>query len=144
MATVVETWGSALDRAGSHLVTEEGGAFLGSVSGGCIEADVIGAARETMHTKAPCLLEFGVADETAQRAGLSCGGRLKVFIEPIGAAEAAQLTLLADECAARRACVRISDIDSGEHRLVRASEAANDPFAATARGKAARGTRRPH
>ena len=130
MATVVETWGSALDRAGSHLVTEEGGAFLGSVSGGCVEADVIGAARETMHTKAPCLLEFGVADETAQRAGLSCGGRLKVFVEPIGAAEAAQLALLADECAARRACVRISDIDSGEHRLVRASEAANDPFAA--------------
>jgi xanthine dehydrogenase accessory factor len=129
MAAVIETWGSAPSPVGSHLVTEEGGEFLGSVSGGCVETDVIGAALDVMQTKAPSLLEFGIADETAWRAGLSCGGRLKVFVEHVGAAEEAEFAVLVDECVARRACVRISDIDPGERRLVRASEAATDRLA---------------
>jgi xanthine dehydrogenase accessory factor len=129
MATVVETWGSAPSPAGSHLVVEQGGDFLGSVSGGCVETEVIVAALEVMQKNAPRLLEFGVADETAWRAGLSCGGRLKIFVEHVGAAQAALLATLADECAARRACVLVGDIDTGEQWLVRASEAAADPLA---------------
>src|ERR1700738_3029715 len=128
MASVVETWGSAPRPPGSRLVGDADGNFSGSVSGGCVEAEVISAALEAMQADAPRLLEFGVADETAWRAGLSCGGRIKVYVEGGGASQARILEMLADESAVRRACVLVTDIDSGEQRLVRSDEAANDPL----------------
>ena len=81
VATVVETWGSAPRPVGSHLVIDGEGVFLGSVSGGCVEGDVVSEAMDVIEAGAPRTLEFGVADETAWRAGLSCGGRIKVYIE---------------------------------------------------------------
>ncbi len=81
IATVIETWGSAPRPVGSHLVVDEAGLFLGSVSGGCVEGEVVTQALDTIEDGAPRLLEFGVADETAWRAGLSCGGRIAVYIE---------------------------------------------------------------
>ena len=81
IATVVETWGSAPRPVGSHLVIDGEGVFLGSVSGGCVEGDVVSEALDVIEGGAPRLLEFGVADDTAWRAGLSCGGRIKVFVE---------------------------------------------------------------
>jgi xanthine dehydrogenase accessory factor len=128
MACVVETWGSAPRPPGSRLAVDADGNFSGSVSGGCVEAEVISAALEVMQANAPRLLEFGIADETAWRAGLSCGGRIKVYVERVGATQARILETLADECAARRACVLVTDIDSGEQRSVRADEADNDPL----------------
>lgn len=86
LATVVETWGSAPRPTGSHLVIDADGNFEGSVSGGCVEGAVIGEAVEVIESGAPRMLEFGVADETAWRVGLSCGGRIRVFVEPIRAA----------------------------------------------------------
>ncbi|MDB5512745.1 MAG: XdhC/CoxI family protein [Enterovirga sp.] len=83
LATVVETWGSAPRPIGSHLVIDQDGNFLGSVSGGCVEGDVITEAMDVIGDGAPRMLEFGVADETAWRAGLSCGGRIKVFVEKV-------------------------------------------------------------
>ena len=83
IATVVETWGSAPRPAGSHLVVDGQGAFLGSVSGGCVEGAVVTEALEVIETGEPRLLDFGVADETAWRAGLSCGGRIRVFVERV-------------------------------------------------------------
>lgn len=85
IATVVETWGSAPRPVGSHLVVDGDGAFFGSVSGGCVEGDVVGEAMTVIDTGKPQLLEFGVADETAWRAGLSCGGRIKVYVERLDA-----------------------------------------------------------
>jgi xanthine/CO dehydrogenase XdhC/CoxF family maturation factor len=67
LATVVETWGSAPRPAGSSLVINDDGTFLGSVSGGCVEGAVV--------TEAP--------DETAWNVGLSCGGTIRVFVEQI-------------------------------------------------------------
>jgi xanthine/CO dehydrogenase XdhC/CoxF family maturation factor len=81
LATVIETWGSAPRPVGSHLVIDEEGRFLGSVSGGCVEGDVVAQAIDVIESGAPATLEFGVADETAWRAGLSCGGRIKVYVE---------------------------------------------------------------
>jgi len=81
IATVVETWGSAPRPAGSHLVVDETGHFLGSVSGGCVEGEVMTAALDVIDGGAPRLLEFGVDDEIAWRAGLTCGGRIAVFVE---------------------------------------------------------------
>jgi xanthine dehydrogenase accessory factor len=85
VATVVETFGSAPRPVGSHLVVDDAGLFCGSVSAGCVEGDVIAAALDVVADAAPRLLEFGVADETAWRAGLSCGGRIAVHIERIDA-----------------------------------------------------------
>ena len=83
LATVVETWGSAPRPVGSHLVIDGEGNFLGSVSGGCVEGDVITEAMDVIGDGRPRMLEFGVADETAWRAGLSCGGRIKVYVEKV-------------------------------------------------------------
>jgi xanthine/CO dehydrogenase XdhC/CoxF family maturation factor len=83
IATVMETWGSAPRPVGSHLVIDRDGNFLGSVSGGCVEGDVITEAMDVIGDGRPRMLEFGVADETAWRAGLSCGGRIKVYVEKV-------------------------------------------------------------
>ncbi len=81
IATVVETWGSAPRPVGSNLVIDGEGNFLGSVSGGCVEAAVVTEALDVIGAGKPKMLEFGVADETAWRVGLSCGGRIKVYVE---------------------------------------------------------------
>ena len=83
VATVMETWGSAPRPVGSHLVIDGNGNFLGSVSGGCVEGAVVGEAIEVIGSGKPKMLEFGVADETAWRVGLSCGGKIKVFVEKV-------------------------------------------------------------
>ena len=83
LATVVETWGSAPRPVGSHLVIDQEGNFLGSVSGGCVEGAVITDAVDVIAEGKPRMLEFGVADETAWRVGLSCGGRIKVYVERV-------------------------------------------------------------
>lgn len=84
VATVVETWGSAPRPVGSHLVIDSEGNFHGSVSGGCVEGAVITEALDVIEGGTPKMLEFGVADETAWRVGLSCGGRIKVYVERLG------------------------------------------------------------
>ena len=81
IATVVDTWGSSPRPVGSQLLVDEHGAFLGSVSGGCIESAVIGEALEIIESGAPRLLDFGVSDEQAWEVGLSCGGRVQVYVE---------------------------------------------------------------
>jgi xanthine/CO dehydrogenase XdhC/CoxF family maturation factor len=83
LATVVETWGSAPRATGSHLVIDADGNFEGSVSGGCVEGAVIGEAAGVIESGAPRMLEFGVANETAWEVGLSCGGRIKVYVEKV-------------------------------------------------------------
>ena len=83
LATVIETWGSAPRPAGSHLVVDGEGNFLGSVSGGCVEGAVIAEAADVIEDGKPKVLEFGVADETAWRVGLSCGGKIKVYVERV-------------------------------------------------------------
>lgn len=83
LATVVDTWGSAPRPVGSHLVIDSEGAFEGSVSGGCVEGAVVAEALEIAEGAEPKLLEFGVADETAWEVGLSCGGTIRVYVEPL-------------------------------------------------------------
>ena len=84
IATVVETWGSAPRPVGSHLVIDADGNFHGSVSGGCVEGAVVSEAADVIDSGKPRMLAFGVADETAWQVGLSCGGRIKVYVERLG------------------------------------------------------------
>lgn len=83
LATVVETWGSSPRPAGSRLAVSASGKLAGSVSGGCIEGAVADAARQTMASGTPQLLDFGISDERAWEVGLACGGKLKVFVEKL-------------------------------------------------------------
>jgi xanthine dehydrogenase accessory factor len=84
LGTVVKTWGSAPRQAGSQIAVRDDGAFAGSVSGGCVEGAVIEEARAAMDDRRIRTLEFGVSDEQAWAVGLACGGRIEVFVEPIG------------------------------------------------------------
>jgi xanthine/CO dehydrogenase XdhC/CoxF family maturation factor len=83
IATVVETWGSAPQPIGSQLVIDAEGNFIGSVSGGCVEGAVVTEALDIIDSGKPKLLQFGVADETAWKVGLACGGRIGVYVEPV-------------------------------------------------------------
>ncbi|MDF8354442.1 XdhC family protein [Ensifer adhaerens] len=83
IATVIETWGSAPRPVGSHLVIDSEGNFQGSVSGGCVEGAVITEAADVIASGTSRVLDFGVADETAWRVGLSCGGRIRVLVERV-------------------------------------------------------------
>lgn len=83
LATVVETWGSAPRPVGANLVIDGEGNFLGSVSGGCVEGAVVTEALDVIADGKPKTLEFGVADETAWKAGLSCGGTIRVYVEKV-------------------------------------------------------------
>ena len=83
LATVVETWGSAPRPVGANLVIDQDVNFLGSVSGGCVEGAVVTEALDVIDSGAPKMLEFGVADETAWKVGLSCGGKIRVLVEKV-------------------------------------------------------------
>lgn len=83
LGTVVKTWGSAPRQAGSQIAVRDDGAFVGSVSGGCIEGAVIAEALTAMEDGNVRTLEFGVSDETAWSVGLACGGRIEIFVEPV-------------------------------------------------------------
>lgn len=83
LATVIETWGSAPRPVGSQLAIRDDETFVGSVSGGCIEGDVVVRALETLTTGTPEILEYGVADAKAWEVGLACGGRIRVYVEPL-------------------------------------------------------------
>jgi xanthine dehydrogenase accessory factor/LAO/AO transport system kinase len=83
LATVVKTWGSSPRPAGAKLAVNDAGAFVGSVSGGCVEGAVIGEAQEAIADGKPRLLEFGVSDEQAWEVGLACGGKIEIFVERV-------------------------------------------------------------
>lgn len=120
LATVVQTWGSAPRRVGSQLVISGKGDIQGSVSGGCVEGAVIMEAMDVLESGSGKMLEFGVSDEDAFAVGLACGGTIRVWIEPVGAA--LPEALLADLVAARAArepVAYIINTDTGERRLDR-------------------------
>lgn len=83
LATVVRTWGSGPRGAGAKMATDGSSKISGSVSGGCVESAVVEDAREVLASGKPKLVEFGVSDETAWEVGLSCGGSIQIFVEPL-------------------------------------------------------------
>ena len=84
LARVIQTWGSSPCPIGSKMIVDEKGNFLGSVSGGCVEANVINECIELIKNKNLFKkIEFKVSDESAWNVGLACGGELIVFIEKI-------------------------------------------------------------
>ena len=92
IATVIQTWGSAPRGVGSKMGVNNKGEICGSVSGGCVEGAVVETSLEVLETGVPRLLHFGVADETAWKVGLACGGTIDVFVNPLNMAWYAPLS----------------------------------------------------
>jgi xanthine dehydrogenase accessory factor len=112
LATVTSTWGSAPRPRGSHMLVHADGRFEGSVSGGCVEGEVLHAAAETIADGAVRRLRFGVADDTAWTVGLPCGGEIEVLVQPVGAAGFAPA--LFDRIAAARVAGQSLTLSTGE------------------------------
>ena len=82
LAIVLKTWGSSPRQPGSMMLIRGDGHLVGSVSGGCVEGAVIVGSRQIMKENKTEVMEFGVADEDAWSVGLSCGGKISVFVCP--------------------------------------------------------------
>ena len=85
LATVVSTWGSAPRPRGSHMIVHADGRFEGSVSGGCVESDIMAAAADVIAGAPFQLKRYGVADAAAWEVGLPCGGEIEVLVQPVSA-----------------------------------------------------------
>lgn len=117
LATVIETWGSAPVPIGGQMAIAKDGRFQGSVSGGCIENDIIVEAEEVLVGDGkPKTLSFGIADETAWRAGLPCGGQIKVLIQRFGKDGAPLIDRSIKARETRRGLVIRTDVKSGAHQ----------------------------
>src|SRR5450755_333623 len=84
LVTVLETWGSAPRPPGALLAMRDDGLVVGSVSGGCVEDDLIDRVRKGERVATPSLIAYGVTKEEAARFGLPCGGNLRLVQEPLG------------------------------------------------------------
>jgi xanthine dehydrogenase accessory factor len=122
IATVVSTWGSAPVPVGGQLVVTVDDRFEGSVSGGCVEVDVLVEAADVMASGKPKLLEFGVSEETAWRAGLPCGGKIKVLVEPLTCADLPFVDAILMARAERWTVVVTTRIADGARRLYTADD----------------------
>jgi xanthine dehydrogenase accessory factor len=115
VARVVATRRSAPRPVGSKLIVSETGELAGSVSGGCVESEVVEAAREVLAGGEPRLLTFGISDDLALSVGLPCGGEIDVWVdEP----DPQLLAELAEIARAERRAVFFVDLDDGTQRLV--------------------------
>jgi xanthine dehydrogenase accessory factor len=125
LATVVDTWGSAPVPIGGQMLVGKDGKFLGSVSGGCVEAEVIAESEEILSTGARCkTLEYGIADETAWQVGLPCGGSIQVYLERIvnSGADAVAVERLLKARAKREGLVVATSMKDGSRVIVGDSE----------------------
>jgi xanthine dehydrogenase accessory factor len=83
LATIVQVRGSIPSYESAKLLVREDGSMIGTVGGGCVEAEVWNAAREVIETEKPRHLSFNLGQEAAYDNGLICGGQLDIFVEPV-------------------------------------------------------------
>lgn len=110
---------------GGQMVVADSETFQGSVSGGCVENEVIVAGMEVIAGGPPRLMEFGVSNETAWGAGLPCGGRIEVFVERLTPEQDTEfINHIIAARDARRALIVSRRLDNGERRIFEAGDEA--------------------
>jgi xanthine dehydrogenase accessory factor len=121
VATLVNTRGTTPRKEGAKMVVGEGGRVLGSVTiGGCVDAQVIEQSADVLDANAPRLLELDLGDEEAWEIGLTCGGTIEVFLEPVALDRPGDPALAFYETARRHAdaggrAAVVTRLDGGEH-----------------------------
>ncbi len=137
MATLVSTRGTTPRKEGARMLVGPDGHVVGSVTiGGCVDAQVIERSGEVLASRRPRLLELNLGDEEAWEIGLTCGGTIEVFLEPVDLDRpedgAALLRRARDHARAGRHAAIVTRLDTGARRLVRddgTSEGSlGDPF----------------
>ncbi|WP_315760486.1 XdhC family protein [Sphingomonas sp. Y38-1Y] len=119
LATVVSTWGSAPRPRGSHMLVHADGRFEGSVSGGCVENDILATAAEVIGGAPAVLKRYGVADAAAWEVGLPCGGEIAVLVQPVAAHgfDPELFERIAEARAGGDSVVVNTDLDGGQSSL---------------------------
>ena len=127
LAIVLKTWGSSPRQPGSMMLIREDGHLVGSVSGGCVEGAVIVGSRQIMKENKTELMEFGVADEDAWSVGLSCGGKISVFVCPRNRIEEGLFQKLCNVKNSRESITLECDIQKGSISIIndKATESEN-------------------
>ncbi len=134
LATVTRTWGSAPRPEGSQMAIRDDGAFIGSVSGGCVEGAVIGEAQNSLADGKVRNLKFGVTNEDAWAVGLACGGTIEVHVAPLVVPRLqsvlAELKQVRDR---NHSVVLLTDLATGESILKMPGDGGDDALAEAAR-----------
>ena len=124
LVTVAKTWGSSPRPAGALMLMDTDGSFVGSVSGGCVEEDLVMRYRSgQLGEQFPTLIDYGVDRKTATRLGLPCGGRLELLVEQLDSA--APIRQLLDKISSGQLVERRVCITTGEVSLHAVSDAAD-------------------
>ncbi len=115
LVTVIETWGSAPRPPGALLAMRDDGLVVGSVSGGCVEDDLIDRVRKGERVGTPSLIHYGVSKEEAARFGLPCGGNLRLVQEPL--VDAGWIDEVLDRTARHELVARVVALEGGPVRV---------------------------
>jgi xanthine dehydrogenase accessory factor len=115
LVTVIETWGSAPRPPGALLAMRDDGLVVGSVSGGCVEDDLIDRVRKGERVATPSLVAYGVTKEEAARFGLPCGGNLRLVQEPL--VGSSWIDDVLERSARHELVARVVDLASGSVRV---------------------------
>ncbi len=115
LCTVTRTWGSAPRPIGAMMLIRDDGRVVGSVSGGCIEDDLVDRVRSgQLALTKPAVEIYGVSGDDARRFGLPCGGTLQLVLEPITQDNTARIQLALDLLAQGKLVRRTLDVESGK------------------------------
>jgi xanthine dehydrogenase accessory factor len=119
LATVVSTWGSAPRPRGSHMLVHQDGRFEGSVSGGCVEGEILDTAAKVIAGAPFSVQKYGVADDSAWQVGLPCGGEIAVMVQPVSAEgfDPELFDRIADAREAGKALTVTTDLSTGHSDL---------------------------
>jgi xanthine dehydrogenase accessory factor len=114
LATVIDTFRSAPRQPGASMAVSASGVVVGSVSGGCVEADVYAVAEEVIRTGVPVVRRYGISDDDVFAVGLTCGGVLDVLVEPVDPASYAEFLPIAEAIESGRPVAVATVVTAGE------------------------------
>lgn len=117
LARVIQTWGSSPRPVGSMMWINQNGNIIGSVSGGCVETSVVKASQGVIEENHSTVLSYGVSDDDAWTAGLSCGGKLSIILQPVESTVSQVWMTLIDSIKANQSTILVSSLSEGNNMI---------------------------